>query len=173
MVSSVIWVVIYARPKPDVRLRPLVDERLRVGADMMYIRRFQDAKKMAKGDRLVIHFGGPKGSDPWAQHLVQAGCVKEPARNLNQRDVQEFRTLLDLTCKMFPDFQTAQGLLERQGIIFYQLFNPPPGIRILPRPYPQPRAGDNFKHFLPEDPEYPQIDAWWHAVVPIGQCGKE
>jgi hypothetical protein len=173
MVSSVIWVVIYARPRREVRLRPLFNERARVSADMMYPRRFSQATAMAKGDRVVIHFGGPKGSDPWAGCLVQAGCVKEPPRNLNQQDAQEFKPLLDLTCEMFPYFQTDPGLFERQGIIFYQLFNPPPGVRILPRPYPPPMPGMNFKRFLPEDPEYQQIDAWWHAVVPRGQCGKE
>lgn len=173
MVSSVIWVVIYARPRRELRLRPLFDERGRVGADMMYMRRFGQATKMAKGDRVVIHYGGPQRSDIYAQHLVQAGCVKEPARNLTQQDAHKYKTLLDLTCEMFPYFQTDQGLLERQGIIFYQLFNPPPGVRILPIPFPPPMPGMNFKSFLPDDPEYQQIDAWWHAVVPRGQCGKE
>ena len=173
MVSNVIWVVIYARPRREVSLRPLIDERARVGADLMYINRFQDAKALETGDRIVVHFGGPSGSAPYAQHLVQAGCVTEKARPLNQRDLQKFGTLLTLTVEMFPHFQTAPGLLERQGIIQYHLFSPPPDVRPLPRPYPQPMLGMNFKQLLPGDPEYPQVDAWWHAVVPRGQCGKE
>ena len=171
MVSSVIWVVIYARP--EVPLRPLFDERTRVGADMMYMRRFGQAKAMSVGDRVVIHFGGPKRTDRYAQYLVQAGCVMERARPITQQDAQNLKTLLDLTCEMFPDFQRAPGLLERQGIIFYHLFSPPPGIGPLPRPYPQPKAGDNFIRLLPERPEYPQVDSWWRKVVPKSYCGND
>ena len=173
MLSSVIWVVIYARPRREVPLRPLIDERARVGADLMYSKRFQYARALVEGDRVVVHFGGPSGSDPLAQHLVQAGCVIEVARPLNQRDLQQFGTLLKLTIEMFPHFQTTPGLLERQGIIRYRLFSPPPGVRPLPRPYLQPMPGMNFKRLLPEDPEYPQVDAWWGAVVPSDHCGKE
>jgi len=173
MVSAVIWVVIHARPKREVPLRPLFDERFRVGADLMYVNRFQDASALELGDRIVDHFGGPSGSDPWAQYIVQAGCVTERARPLSQKDLGEYPELFRLTIQMFPHFQTAPGLLERQGIIKYQRFRPPPGVALLPRPYQQPRPGDNFKRFVPGDPEYPQIDAWWYAVVPRGECGKE
>ncbi len=173
MVSDVIWVAVYARPRREVPLRPLVEERFRVGADLMYVNRFQDAKALQVGDRIEILFGGPSGSDPYAQHLVQAGCVTERARPLNQADLEEYQELFSLAMKMFPHLQTAPGLLERQGIIKYQLFRPPPGVMPLPRPFQQARQGDNFKRFVLGDPEYPQLDAWWHTVVPRGQCGKE
>ncbi|HAZ32181.1 MAG TPA: hypothetical protein DCY61_05770 [Dehalococcoidia bacterium] len=171
MVSSIIWVVIHARK--EVPLRPLFDQRFRDGADLMYVNRFQNASALEVGDRIVDHFGGPSGSDPWAQHIVQAGCVIEKARPLNQGDLEKYPMLFCLTIEMFPYFQTAPGLLERQGIIKYRQFRPPPGVVLLPRPYRQPRPGDNFKRFIPGNPEYPQLDAWWHAVVPRGQCGKE
>jgi len=173
MVSSIIWVVIFARPRREVPLRPLYDERIRVGADMMYIRRFNQAKAISVGDRVVIHFGGPKASDPLAQYLVQAGCVKEQARLITQKDAQNFKTLLDLTCEMFPHFQTMPGLLERQGIIFYNFFSPPADIGPLPIPYPSPMPGNNFIKLLPGCPEYPLIDSWWRRVVTKGYCGNE
>ena len=154
-------------------LRPLFDERFRVGADLMYIRRFGQSLRLEVGDRILDHFGGPKGSDPWAGYLVQAGCVTEKARPLTEEDLLAFPQLLKLTKEMFPDFQTAPGLLQRQGIIRYKRFRPPSDVAILPRPYPPPKPGDNFLKFLPDDPEYPQLDAWWHAVVPGGECGKE
>jgi hypothetical protein len=175
MVSKVIWVFIYARPRREVPLKPLADERARVGAELMYIRRFRQALALSKGDRVVIHFGGPRGSDPFAGHLVRAGCVEEPARPLTQSDARDpgLKRLLDLTIQMFPDFQTAPGLFERQGIIRYRLFDPPPGVSPLPRPFPPPRPGMNFIRLMPEDPEYQVVDPWWHAVVPRGCCGKE
>jgi hypothetical protein len=173
MISKVIWVVIHARPRREVPLRPLFDERFRVGADLMYENRFQDASALEVGDRIVDHFGGPLGSDVWAQHVVQAGCVTKKARPLSQKVLVEYQRLFELTKQMFPPFQTAPGLLERQGIIRYRQFRPPLGVSPLPRPYRQPRSGDNFKRFSPDDPEYPQLDAWWHAVVPRGECGKE
>lgn len=173
MVSSVIWVVIHARPRAEVPLRPLFDERFRVGADLMYVKRFRQATALDVGDRIVDHFGGPLGSDPWAQHVVQAGCVIERARPLTQKDLAQYPELFRLTIEMFPRFQTAPGLLERQGIIGYRRFRPPPGVALLPIPYQPPMRGNNFKRFSPGDPEYPQLDAWWHAVVPQGQCGKE
>ena len=171
MVSDVIWVVIYAKP-PNAPLRPIFNERTRMGADMMYIRRFGQSKAMAQGDRVVIHFGGPRGSDPYAQYLVQAGYVTETARPLNLQDVQNFRTLLNLTCEGFPHFQTDVRLLPLQGIIRYQLFEPPAGVRPLPRPYPPPKPGQNFIRLTPEHPAYPQIDSWWHQVVPKGHTAK-
>lgn len=173
MVSSVIWVVIHARPKPEVPLRPLFDERFRVGADLMYVKRFQEFSDLEVGDRIVDHFGGPSRSDPWAQYVVQAGCVTEKARHLNHADLGEYAELVRLTKEMFPHFQIDSGLFERQGIIKYRRFRPPLGVAILPRPYEQPRPGNNKKKFVPNDPEYPQLNAWWHAVVPRGQCGKE
>jgi len=173
MVSDVIWVAIYARPRREVPLRPLMEERFRVGADLMYTRRFQKAIALQVGDRKLSFFGGPSGSNPDAQHLVYAGCVTQKARPLEQADLKDYPELFRLTIEMFPHFQTAPGLLERQGIIKYQLFRPPPGVMPLPRPFQQPRPGDNFKRFVPSDPEYPQLDDWWHAVVPRGQCGNE
>jgi hypothetical protein len=173
MLSSIIWVVLFARPRKDLSLRPLYNERVRVAADMMYIRRFSQARGMSVGDRVVVQFGGPKGSDPLAQYLVQAGCVEEEARNLNQGDAEKYKMLLDLTIEMFPEFQTAPGLFERQGIIKYRLFSLPRNVSPIFRPYPQLMPGDNFKQFVPGDPEYPLLDEWWHRVVPKGQCGKE
>ncbi len=171
MVSTVIWVVIYAKP-PNGPLRLLFDERTRVGADMMYIRRFGQARAMAVGDRVVIHFGGPRGSDPYAQYIVQAGCVKEAAMPITQQDAQNLRALLDFTHQGFPHFQTDMPLLGQQGIIFYHLFSPPPGVETLPRPYPPPKRGDNFIRLLPEHLAYPQIDSWWRKIVPKGHCGS-
>ena len=172
MLNSIIWVVLFARPRKDLSLRPLYNERIRVGADMMYLRRFSQAKGMSVGDRVIVQYGGPKGSDPLAQYLVQAGCVEEAARNLTQRDAEKYKTLLGLTCEMFPEFQTAPGLFERQGIIKYRLFTPPPNVTPLFRPYPQPMPGDNFKQFLPGSPEHPLLDDWWRNVVPKGECGN-
>lgn len=166
MRSSAIWVVIHARPRRDVRLRPLFDERFAVGADLMYTNRFQDALALECGDRIVDHFGGPSGSDPWAQCVVQAGYVIEKARPLRQGDLEEYRRLFLLTKEMFPHFQSEAGLLERQGIMKFLRFRPPTGVHPLPRPYRQPMPGDNFKRFAPGDPEYPQLDRWWRAVVP-------
>jgi hypothetical protein len=177
MPSTVIWAVLYSIPKEarqrGLSLRPLVNERFRVGADMMYIRRFGQAMRLAKGDRVVINFGGPSGSDRHAGYIIQAGCVKEVARHLREQDRQDFALLLKLTCEMFPHFQTEPGLFERQGIIRYDLFNPPPDVQPLPRPFPPPMPGMNFIPLLPGDPEYSQLDRWWNAVVLRGQCGKE
>lgn len=164
LTESTIWVVIYARPS-NGSLRPLFTERTNVGADMMYPRRFAQSKAMQNGDRIAIHFGGPRGSDAFAQHLVQAGYVKEPARPLNQEDIRQHSLLVELTKVVFPFFQTDPSLLARQGIIFYQLFEPPENIGPLPRPYLPPKVGDNFIKLMPGDPVYNQVDNWWRSVV--------
>ncbi len=164
MTESTIWVVIFARPS-NGSLRPLFTERSNVGADMMYPRRFAQSKAMKKGDRIAIHFGGPRGSDAFAQHLVQAGYVKEPARPLNQEDIRQYSLLAELTKGAFLFFQTDPSLLARQGIIFYQLFEPSDNIRPLPRPYLPPKVGDNFIKLVPGDPAYNQVNNWWCSVV--------
>lgn len=169
MPTDVIWVVIHARPRREVPLKPLFDERYRIQADLMYTNRFEDASVLEVGDRILDHFGGPSGSHPWAQHIVQAGRVIEKARRLRQGDLEQYRELFHLTKQMFPHFQEEPGLLERQGIVRFIRFRPPPGVPPLPRPYRQPMPGDNFKKFTPTDPEYRQLDTWWHTVVSAGE----
>jgi hypothetical protein len=139
----------------------------------MYIRRFHQSLRLEMGDRILDHFGGPKGSDLWAGYIVQAGYVTEKARHLIQSDLSIFPELFRLTIEMFPDFQKEPGLLERQGIIRYRRFRPPLGVSILPRPYLPPKPGNNFLKFLPSDPEYNQLNSWWHAVVRRGQYGRK
>lgn len=164
LTESTIWVVIYAKPSNGI-LRPLFAERTKVGADMMDPRRFAQSKAMKTGDRIAIHFGGPRGSDILAQHLVQAGYVKEAARPLTQEDIRQYSLLVNLTKQAFPFFQTDPSLLERQGIVFYQLFEPPEQIGPLPRPYLPPKLGDNFIKLVPSDPVYRQVNNWWRSVV--------
>lgn len=171
MVSSVIWVVIYAKP-PNAGLYPIFQERSRVGADMMYPRHFAQARALAQRDRVVVHFGGPAGSNPYAQHLVLAGCVRNVARSLHQQDAQMFPNLFFLAAQGFPFFpQSPSALTGEEGIIFYELYDPPPSVRPLPRPYPPPKRGDNFKpKLVPDDFIYQVVDAWWHSIVPKGCC---
>lgn len=164
LTESTIWVVIYAKPY-NGSLRPLLNERTNVGADMMYPRRFAQSKAMKNGDRIAVHFGGPRGSDALAQHLVQAGYVKETARPLNQEDIRRYSLLTELTKAAFPFFQMDPSLLARQGIIFYQLFEPTEQVGPLPRPYLPPKVGDNFIKLIPGDPVYHQVNNWWCNVV--------
>jgi hypothetical protein len=172
MSNSGIWVVLFARPKNNLSLRPLNDERFRVGADIMYLRRFGQAQKMKAGDRVVIQFGGPKGSDPLAGYLFLAGFVDQEARNLTPQDKTKYKRLIELTVEMFPEIQLSPGLWERQGIIGYRLFSLSPDMLPIFRPYPQLKPGDNFKKFLPETPEFPILDEWWRKVVPNSESKK-
>lgn len=171
MLDSPIWVVVFAKP-PNAPLGPIMEERLRLGVDMMYVNRFEEAKALPLGGRVVWHFGGPRGSDRRAQYLVGAGCVQESARPLTQEDTRRFRHLLDLTKEGFPHFQIESPLLERQGIMTFEIFQPLPDAGFLPRPFLPPKPGQNFLQMRPSAPEYGQIDGWWRKVVPKGHCGN-
>jgi hypothetical protein len=165
-----IAVAVFAKPT-NAPLGPIMEERLRLGVDMMYMNRFQEAKALRAGARVVWHFGGPRGSDRRAQYLVAAGCVKEPARPLTQEDARRFRHLFDLTKDGFPFWQVESPLLERQGIMTYDIFEASPDVELLPRPYQPPKPGQNFIPLGPSAPEFGQVDAWWHRVV-RGRCGN-
>ena len=166
MGNDVIWIIIHDRPRREVPLRPLFDERFRLGVDLMYVNSNKEANALNVGDCIVDYFGGPPESDPWAQHIVQAGYVIERARHLHQEDLTEYPELFRLTIQMFVNFQIVPVLLERQGIIKYRRFRSPPSVVPLPWSNLQFRPGDNFKKLEPFDPEYHQLDTWWHAIVP-------
>ena len=165
MISTVIWVVVWAKPEKGVPLRPLVDERFEVGADMLYPKRFKQALDISAGDRLVFHFGGPSGSDHQAQHFVRAGCLKN-VRPITQQDTQHYGNLLRLIRQMFPKFK----IHPEHGIMFFDSFPPPPNIGILRRPCRQPNQGNNFIALLPTHAGYKETDEWWRKVVPKGCC---
>lgn len=174
MANELIWVVVYAKP-PKSQLAPLFDERARAGAEVMRPRRFKQAQQMAIRDRIVVHFGGPWGSDPRIQHLVLAGCVKEAARPLTLQDAEHYPRLIALTAEGFPGFPrdlTDRESVERQGIIFYEWHAPPPTVGYLPIPYAPPMPSNNFIPLRPGQPAYHQVRDWWRQVVPKGKCGN-
>ena len=175
MVTEVIWVVVFAVP-PAGGLRNIFEVRDRLRADVMYDTRRKQALAMQVWDRIVVHFGGPKGSDPWAQHLIRAGCVKQGARNLSPQDEKgTLGELFSLTRQMFP-------FGEITGVMFYEWFAPPPEVGPLPRPYQAPKPGKNFIELSPSHPAYAdreayreayrKVDEWWRRVVPRGHCGR-
>lgn len=175
MVSTTIWVVIFAQPSnKSVKLRDLHRERCKaipgMLVDLMYPRRFAASRALNTNDRIVVHFGG--SLDPQAGHLVQAGYVLLTARPMNESDITTYATLSDITAKGFPRFEIDpkySELIARQGIIVYRVFDPPVWVGTLPRPYRQPRPGDNSIRILPGMPEYMKVDDWWNKVVPSDQ----
>ena len=172
--TQVIWVVINTTPRTEY-IGPLVEERIRIGVDMMYPRRFTLARKLLPGDRVVMHFGGPSQSHPKAQHLVAAGCVRETARPLTATDADCFRRLWCLTRDAYEHWPRSPEDISGQGIIFYELYRcETQGVRPLPRPFAPPKLGANFIPLDPNNPIYKcihdKVDKWWHQVVPPGRC---
>ena len=167
---DVIWVVInYARDTKCIE--PLLEERARVGMDMMSSRRFNQAHgHLLPGDRVVMHFGGRARSHPKAQHLVAAGFVKAVARPLTHDDIRTFPRLWDLTAKAFPSFPRRAGDIKGQGVISYELFScESRDVCPLRRPYRPPRGGENFIPLHRDDSAYEEVAEWWYSVAPLGQ----
>lgn len=170
MVSRVIWVVVFAVPPEGrnrgkgttVDLEYIFNLRDALMADVMYENRHNEALAMQVGDRIVVHFGGPRYSHSLSQHLVRAGYVKEKARAITPADESDpkLRPLIALTRAMF-----TYGPIT--GIIFYQWW-PPKEVGTLPRPYPPPKPGTNFIQLLPGNSAYDKVDEWWRKVVPRG-----
>jgi len=175
MVGSTIWVIVFAQPSnKSVKLRDIHRERCKtipgMLVDLMYPNRFADSMALKTNDRIVVHFGG--SFDPQAQHLVQAGYVLYPARQMTESDIITYATLSQITAKGFPRFEIDpkySELIRRQGVIIYRVFDPPVSVGMLARQYRQPRAGDNFIPILPGMPEYMKVDDWWNEVVPSDQ----
>jgi len=175
MVSSTIWVVVFAEPRNrNVRLRDVQKERREaipgMLVDLMRPNRFAQSLALKKNDRVAIHFGG--SFDPQAQHLVQAGYVLHAGRQMNESDIGAYPALSEITAKGFPGFEidaTYPELVGRQGIIVYGVFDPPQQVGILARPYKQPRIGQNFIPISPDMAEYAKINDWWNKVTPSDQ----
>jgi len=164
MISDVIWVVIFAVP-PAGSLEEIFQLRDRLKVDVMYENRHNQAQALKQGDRVVVHYGGPRQSSPLAQHLVRAGCVKEVARAITPGDERTWGELLSISRTMFPFRQIT-------GIMFYEWFAPTAEVGPLLRPYSAPKRGANFIKLTPESPAYHQVDQWWHRVIPKGHCGQ-
>lgn len=166
---GVIWVVI--NTAHEVKLtEQLIDERVRSGADMMYPRRFKQARAcLLPEDRVVMHFGGRAGTHPKAQHLVAAGYVKGPAKRLTYADASQFPRLWDLSVKAFKSFPSKASEMGGYGVILYQLDScearevPP-----LRRRYRQPRVAESLIPLYPGDPVYEEVAEWWYRVAPLG-----
>jgi hypothetical protein len=175
MVSSTIWVVVFAQPRnKSVKLRDVHKKRCEAVpgllVDLMYPNRFAQSMALKEDDRIVVHFGG--SFDPQAQHLVQAGYVRHPAREMTKSDIATYPALSQITAKGFPGFEIDPKypeLIGRQGIIVYRVFEPQLEVGILARPYKQPRIGQNFIPILLGMPEYGKINDWWNKVVPGDQ----
>lgn len=137
----------------------LTKQRVKTGVDILAHKRFSAAKKRKQGDRIVMHQGGAKTfryKYPNAGHLVAAGRIKAEARELTDKDKQDYREDYDLTVDCFAK---VFG-----GIIFYEF---PKGMAKQPLskedvPY-LPRRGNSFIEIKPNDARYPILDAWWKA----------
>jgi hypothetical protein len=175
MDNSVIWIVVFAQPRnKTIKLREL--QRMRCDVipgmlvDLMRPNRKNDAVVLEKNHRIAVHFGG--SLDQQSQHLVQAGYVFQQTRDMMESDLQTYPKLSQMTAQAFPGFEVDPNypeLIKRQGVIVYRVFNPPPQIGILPKPYKGPSIGQNFIPISPGMPEYGKINDWWNKVVPNDQ----
>ena len=160
MQDSVIWMRVDAVP-PHGSLAELHRVRTEAGADVMYPRRFAQARALAVGDRVVVHYGGRKRSDSKAQRLVQGGWVGEEARPITQEDERERAALMRVSRRVWE----KEGDLA--GIIFYDLLDPPSEVGLLPSPR-RPRTGNNFIRLERGSPGYDEANEWWHQITRRG-----
>ena len=108
MVNSTIWIVVFAEPRNrNIRLRDLQKVRREaipgMLVDLMRPNRFAQSVALKKYARVAIHFGG--SFDPRGQHLVEAGYVLEPARQMTESDIKAYSALSEITAKSFPGFE--------------------------------------------------------------------
>ena len=167
---GVIWVVVNSAHEVKY-IEQLIDERVRSGADMMYPRRFKQARAcLLPGDRVVMHFGGRTRSHPKAQHLVAAGYVKSAPKRLTYSDAGRFPRLWDLSVKAFKWFPRKASEITGYGIIWYDLY-PCEAREVLPlrRRYRQPRVTESFIPLYAGDPIYEEVADWWYHVAPLGR----
>jgi len=137
----------------------LTKRRIASGVDILAPSRLRDARRLLKqGTRILMHQGGAvtwRTKYPTAGHLVAAGRVKAPARDLTQEDIRDYHEDFQLTQTCYPDSVLA-------GIILYEF---PEGVAKEPLPKEkagyQPGRGDNLLRLRIEDRRYANIFRWW------------
>ena len=163
-----IWIVVSTADIAQYR-EPRINELLRTGVDILYPRRFGQARRLLRtGDRIAIHFGGRAGSHPWAQHLVAAGRIQEEARPLAEDDAERYATMWGLTGRAFKKWNKAAA----NGIIRFDIRAcQVRAITPLPRTSPgridlyRPRGGDNFIPLQPNTRAHQVVHDWWRRVA--------
>lgn len=140
--------------------RRLTERRVCSGIDILAPSRFAEARrKLKKGSMIAMHQGGAKSfrGKYGAGQLMAAGRVKGEARELEEKDKQDYSEDYDLTKQCYPRWPLV-------GIIFYEF---PMGMAKQPLPKEavpyQPRRGNNFIEIKPDDPRYAALDRWWSA----------
>jgi len=172
--QDIIWVIVNAEDTQEQAnednaqgCREVCNVRIIEQADMMYPELRNQAVKLHKGDRIVMHQGGARSRG--GQLLRAAGRLASEVRVLMPQDISKNSLLWQVTARWYKRWPHTVSSLHGQLYIEYDLEEPK-----VPQPSPRvirPRPGDKFIPFHKNCLQhkrcraYPELDAFWLSTT--------